>query len=519
MIIDFFEKKDRVELSYVSDSGSIMVDEIFMEPDSVNGFFEIIPTMDNDTDCIPNLLSYNGNPVKKVHAHYFKDFNKQEFLSNTLKTINPQLFEMAHKIAIPKLYSFDIETDITEEYGYSTPEKAENKILSISVTDEYLNTILFILKNDAVDLSKFDDNIEQKGYVDCILRDALSHYYNEGGKSANEPLQYTIKVFNDEYTMLSTFISYINKFFHVLFGWNDYVYDWVYIMNRCKILGIDVTKASPTHSLAKEKISQNKALNIPCQYPRHRLLLDYMNIFKASLVYYNLDSYSLDSVASLVLGVGKVSYEGNLSTLYKNDYLKFVAYAFVDSIITMLIHLHSKLVVTFFFQSVYNQIPYMMLNQNPISISLIYQELRRQNKFMTSEEFIKGEYHKYDGAFVKNVVKHKSDAMIGVDFKSLYPNSMISYYLSFDTKINDKILMENGKPANEQNKIKFEEYKKNGYCISPLGRIYKANSNNVISNIEKRLLKERKTFKKIKSEVYLDIIPKIEQKIQELSKH
>lgn len=74
------------------------------------------------------------------------------------------------------------------------------------------------------------------------------------------------------------------------------------------------------------------------EIPRHRIVNDYMALVKSSQIYRNLESYSLNYIAELLLGLKKVSYTGNLRSLYKDNFPRFVGYSLVDTILVMLIH-------------------------------------------------------------------------------------------------------------------------------------------------------------------------------------
>lgn len=513
MLIDFVQNQNSVELSYVNESGYIEVEEVFLEPNSPNGFYELKETTDDDPDKLPDLVSFKGSPLKKEPARSFRKFNENEFINITLKEINPELYSKINILKEPRIYSIDIETEITDEFGYSDEDHADNRILSISITNENLNTILFIVKNPKESLENL--SIKNKNYIESILENQLGKYYNMAGQKQDSPCGFTIKEFEDEAEMLIAFVSAINKYFHMIIGWNIFGYDLKYIFNRCDKLGIDYKKMSPVNKLSAEKNSINQALEVPIKYPRHRLASDYMRIFKASETFRNLESYSLDNVSNEVLGLGKVSYDGNLRVLYETDYLKFVSYALVDTILVMLLHKMTNLVSTYFFQSYYTSLPYTKLNQNPISSALIYKELRRKNVFIIESEYPKKVFNSYPGGFVKLPLLHLIKSLMGVDFNSLYPNSMISCYLSFDNKFDDTIKMDEfGKPVNEYNQKKFDKYISMGYCITPMGRIYKADENNIYTSIEKNLLAERKIYKNAKEDIYTDIIPKIKEEIK-----
>ena len=328
--------------------------------------------------------------------------------------------------------------------------------------------------------------------------------------------------------MLQVFIECINKHFHLIIGWNVLGFDWMYIYNRCVKLNIDVKKASPTKRLSNKNIKINDKTSIELKIPTHRIIADYMILFKESLIYNNLGSYSLDNISEQILKLNKVSYDGNLRTLYETDYLRFLAYAFIDTILVMLIHKITNLLTVDFFQAFYTNVPYLKLSQNSISEALVYQELRSQNMFLLESEKTNSPKRDYQGGYVKEKTKKIVESVIGEDFKALYPNSMIAMGLSPEAKI-DEIKMAGefkltkdkkqmwfsyGYPLNEFENQKWLKYKEQGYALSPMGRVYDVSKDFLYTRIEKNLLGQRGIFQGHMMDIYLNVIPKIKEEIK-----
>ncbi|MCK9415720.1 hypothetical protein M0Q97_03555 [Candidatus Dojkabacteria bacterium] len=503
MIIDYNQKKDAIDISYVSETGQILVEEIILDDE---GYFEYVECSDEDPNKISNLKSFHGSSIKKEAAKYFKHHNVNEFFNTVLPTKYPKQFEKLNKLCLPNVYSLDIEVDLDPIWGWSPAQEAKNSIRSISITDEKLNSILFIVKNpehpeiNAIDIA----------YIDNIISEALTSKFN-----TQYDYEKQIRIFDTEIDMLNVFLECFNKYFHLFIGWNILDYDWQYIFNRCTNLGISIKKASPTNKLGKKNIEINEKITINLELPLHRLITDYMLLFKESLVYNNLESYSLNNACIHILNIQKVEYEGNLGYLYKNDYLRYVAYAFVDTILVMLLHKITKLLNVEFFQSYYTSVPYNRLSQMSISEALVFKELKKDNMFLLETEKTNNPGRKYKGGYVKAPTKKIINAGHGKDYGSLYPNSMITLGLSPEAKI-DKILVDDDfNFINDNERQKWEKYKESGkYCLAPTGNIYDVSKDFLYTRIEKGLLNERKIFKGHMEDIYLNIIPKIENEIK-----
>jgi DNA polymerase elongation subunit (family B) len=427
MIIDFKQKRNNLDISFVDTNNQISIEQVYLE----NGYYKYVECNEDDPNKLDLRSFFDKNPIKKEPAKYFTAHNVNEFICYDLPKNYAQQNEIFQPLRIPNPFSCDIETDITAEFGYSNQTDTENSVRSISFTDFNMNTILYIVKNEKYPTF----NSLDLAYIEGILRDSLKQHYDKFD------YKFTIKLFDTEVEMLNMFFESINKYFHLIIGWNFYSFDWIYLFNRATKLGIDVKKASPTKSLSRKSIEVNDATHIDFEVPSHRIIIDYMILFKESLVYNNLGGYSLNDIGSLILNLQKVEYSGNLRTLYENDYLRFIAYALIDTILVMLIHRETNLMTVDFFQSFYTKVPYLKLSQNSISEALVYNKLRKNNIFLLESELKDLPSRKYEGGFVKKPTRKIVESCFGIDFGSLYPNTMITLGLSPEAKI-DKILVD-----------------------------------------------------------------------------
>ncbi len=499
MIIEFSQKRDLIDISYVDENNQITVEELLLK----NGYYSYSECDESDPGKLHDLKSFHGSPIKVESAKYFTHHNVNEFFNYDIPKNYKDFHNKVSSLRIPNAFSVDIEVMPTDKYGYSNSEKAENPITSISVTDKNLNSILFIIKNpDHPVINDLD-----KGYIDSVIQDSLKHHYKSYDYS------YMIRVFDSEIEMIQVFIECIYNYFHLIIGWNVLGYDWQYIFNRCTQLGIDVKKASPTRKLTNKTIDINDKTKIELKIPSHRIITDYMILFQDSLIYNNLGSYSLDNIAELILDLHKVKYNGNLRTLYNEDYLKFIGYSFIDTILVMLIHKITNLLTVDFFQSFYTGVPYLKLSQNSISEALVYQELRNDNMFLLESEKTQNAARKYAGGYVKTPLKKIVESVMGKDFKALYPNSMITMGLSPEAKIDTIITNQAGFPIDEEENKKWLKYKSMGYALSPLGRVYDVTTDSLYTRIEKKLLAQRNIFQGHANDIYLHVIPKLKEEI------
>lgn len=499
MIIDFKQKRDGLDISYVTKDNKIANTELLLE----DGYYNYVECDGGDPNKLPDLKSFKGSAIKVEPSKFFTHHNVNEFFNYDIPTNYPDYHKKFNLLQQPDPFSVDIEVLPTDEHGYSPPDEANNPVTSISFTGPNMESLLFIIKNP--EHPEFSDIDKQ--YIDGILKDSLKHHYDKFD------FNYNIRVFDTEIEMLNTFLECFNKHFHLLIGWNFLTFDWLYIFTRCENLGVDVKKASPIRNMTNKKI-KNRHEDLNLKIPTHRVIVDYMTLFKESLIYNNLGSYALDSIAEKILALKKVVYNGNLRTLYNEDYLRFVGYALVDTILVMLIHKSTDLLTVDFFQSYYTGVPYVKLSQNSISEALVYQELRSGGMFLLESEKTDNPVRKYIGGYVKDPVKKIVEAVLGEDYGALYPNSIIAMGLSPEKKIDEIKVNEHGKPLNEKENQKWLKYKEMGYGLSPMGRIYDMSEDGLYIRIEKKLLAQRKIFRGHADDIYLNIVPKIEAEIK-----
>ena len=149
--------------------------------------------------------SIYGDAVTKIECGSIGEFKKmtrihshKEKFESDIKPVN-KIIEAFYKHQNPAdlhIAFFDIETDFDKEFGYSQPEEANNKILSISVHLQWLNqTVCLALpppKMDMEDAKEIADKVgntilyhEESDILDAFLTliedaDVVSGWFSEG---------------------------------------------------------------------------------------------------------------------------------------------------------------------------------------------------------------------------------------------------------------------------------------------------------------------------------------------------
>ena len=300
----------------------------------------------------------------------------------------------------------------------------------------------------------------------------------------------------DEAELLADFL----KFWHdpiycpdIVTGWNTRLFDIPYLVRRVnKVLGGDVSKKfSPWRVIDERNIVIAGRPNIAYDLAGIQQL-DYYDLFKKfGYAYGQQESYKLDHIAHVVLGERKLSYEehGNLFSLYRHDFQKFVDYNIKDvelvdrleekmSLITLAMTMAYRGGVnytdTFGTTQIWDAIIYRILNKMNVAVP------PRKNMSKT----------KYPGAFVKDPQVGMHDWVVSFDLNSLYPNIIVQYNMSVET-------IDSFHSGVDVDKILDDTYHRNDTdtCMAASGVRFKRDRQGIVPAVIKQYYDERKAVK------------------------
>jgi DNA polymerase elongation subunit (family B) len=465
MLLDIEQLESKITFSFFNESGDVEL-KTYDTSNFPNWY------ICEETDKRRNAFNLNWDG-KSVRAAFDKKISKHgliEFVEKLPKEDSERIFGYN----FPKTFFFDIETEVTE--GFPEPDKAENKILTISVVTPNHQVIVLGLRDFEVK--------ETQG-----VKDSTNKYFEKFG--INWDIKY-IK-FNTEYDMMYTFIHSLMPRFPMLSGWNCINFDWKYIVNRCKRLQINPSAASPTGTLTRDGL------------PYHIGIVDYMDLYS------NWDrsisvkeNNQLNTAAMQTIGVGKIKYDGGLQQLYEDDYQKYIYYNVVDSILVYLIDQKLKTLQVVLTLSNICKISFYKAG-SPVAIteSLISRNLLDNGKIMAVKPYQKEKEknEQYTGAYVKQPIVDKHRAVACFDFASLYPSIMRQFNISPDSFIE------------MSNKNDVEKYNNNDYTVTSTGAVYKKEPS-ILKKVLTDLYAKRREYKKKMLEYKLEL-EQISEKLKE----
>ena len=299
---------------------------------------------------------------------------------------------------------FDIEVEMNS--GLPDIDKAGNAITSIAGHDSVTNDYFVYVVSDS--------------YVDKTIKGAQ------------------VRSFKTEADLLEAFLNKwqeINP--TIVTGWNIDYFDITYLYNRLRnVLGERM--ANKLSSIGK--VSWNK-------YRKRYIIagvscLDYLALYK-NFTYQEFPNYRLDTIANIVLGRGKIEYEGNLDQLFRDDLEKFIEYNLVD--VELVVEMDRKLQFIELAQAICHagHVFYEdFLFSSKWLEGAILTFLRRSNRVAPdkppraakNDDGSDGE-GKFTGAYVKEPKPGLYKWVYDLDLTSLYPSIIMTLNVSPETKI------------------------------------------------------------------------------------
>ena len=237
----------------------------------------------------------------------------------------------------------------------------------------------------------------------------------------------------------------------ILVGYNSEYFDMPYLYFRIKqVMGEDeVLRLSPIRKVDYRDFNGEHQITVGGV--NH---LDYMLLHKKYIMKEE-PSYKLGDIGLKYVNLGKVEYEGNLNTLFKNDINTFIDYNLRD--VEIIEKLEGKLKfidLTIMISHICN-IPYESIYWNTVmNEGAILKYLRRENivspnKPTTHNPSLKHFKETYAGGYLLEPIPGLYFDVIDLDFTSLYPSIIKSLNLGIETLVSR--IKVDYKPTYEQN--------------------------------------------------------------------
>ena len=386
----------------------------------------------------------------------------------------------------PKLYTFDIETEISDEFP--EPSEAKFPITTISIANENCDVIILGTKkldNEEYLIKSYEKYINQSSYCKSI--------------GVTSP---TIKYihFLTEEKMLEYFLKNIVAKVPVLAGWNSIMFDWQYIQNRLRGYYPDLSLncCSTNWTMTAKNYTDMKGNKVRLSMPNHTLILDMMDVVGSfdMVVLPIKESLSLDYIASESIGMNKIKYDGDLQKLYNEDYGTYVFYNAIDSVLVQLIDKRFKTLQNIYTQSLYcRERIGQCFSKIALTEALVFNDFYEHGIKIVPMDNYETERGTLVGAYVKQPIPGKHNFVCCNDFASLYPSTIITCNLSYENYL--------GCVGNEFTEEEAERLKKDkNFFVSVNGCIYKNDKDYSFKRIQATLKSNRNVGKYLAKQLY-----------------
>lgn len=336
-----------------------------------------------------------------------------------------------------------------------------------------------------------------------------------------------VRLFKTEKDLLMNFIDAIYDI-DIISGWNSEGFDDIYLFNRLTMvcgekiankLSFDDAR-KPYFKDKMDKFGKSK----PTLQISGRQSLDLMLLVR-KFEPGERDSDALEFIADEKLpDLPKITYEGTLSDLYRDDFNTFLRYNIRDSEILkgledkfgyiktaiLLSHMDTGLLT--------DVLGTIKLTEMAI-INDFHHRLNLIVKDKDIEEDGTTELEKFGGAFVLPPIVGVHDWIATIDVNSLYPSTMRSINISFDTLIgqftnthdsylsvinkskkHETLVFEDGQVESLTGKEWNELLRELNFSISAFGTVFSLEKQGIIPSLLTDWFSQRKAYKKLAAE-------------------
>jgi DNA polymerase elongation subunit (family B) len=418
------------------------------------------------------LNGKNVRPVKqgsirdaKQFVEEHKDIEDFEICGQT-RFLNQYILEeypddeIKYDVSMIRVFTIDIETGA--ENGFPNVEDADQDILAISIQDSNTNRITVF------GAKQFENRMANVDYM---------HFDTETG-------------------LLKAFIHWWSSNYpDIITGWNVQLFDIPYILKRVeRLLGEKEARLiSPWGNILRRELYIKGRKQIAYDISGIATL-DYLELYK-KFTYTNQESYRLDHICSVELGVKKLDHSefDTFKEFYTKNWQKFVEYNIHD--VRLVDQLDDKmklleLAITMAydakvnFEDVYSQV---RMWDNIIYVYLAKQKIAIPPKKESSKD------NKYAGAFVKEPIPGMYDWVVSFDLNSLYPHLIMQYNLSPETLLSHKHPNAN---VDRLLNREIDLFDMNGQTVCANGTYYDTTYQGFLPKLMDKIYQERTIYKK-----------------------
>jgi len=280
-----------------------------------------------------------------------------------------------------------------------------------------------------------------------------------------------VRAFDEEAAMLEAFIDYIQETNpDVMTGWNFDDFDAPYFIDRCEEIGVQYSRLS--------RVDQVWTSGWGGPDVKGRVVFDLLYAYERTQRS-ELDSYRLDAVGEVELGVGKERYTGKLGDLWEQNPEKLLEYNLRD--VELCVEIDRKQDLIAFWEEVASFVGCKLEDATtPGDAVDLYVLHKVFGKFVLPSKG-QQESEDYEGGAVFDPITGVKENVTVLDLKSLYPMCMVTVNASPETKVDP------------------EQYEGDVYR-APNGTHFRQEPDGIIREMVTELLSEREQKKTLRDE-------------------
>ncbi|PSQ15125.1 hypothetical protein BRD00_15325 [Halobacteriales archaeon QS_8_69_26] len=364
--------------------------------------------------------------------------------------------EPADVSADPRVLTLDIEVD--DRRGF--PEDGEEPIVCLTTHDSY----------DDEHVAWLYEAPEGEGVAPGDL---------DGYEPISAGSDVRVETFDSEPAMLAALLAYVEeKDQDVLTGWNFDDFDAPYLLDRLERLD---DWPDHDHDLSIERLSRvNEVWRSDWGGPdvKGRVVFDLLYAYKRTQ-FTELESYRLDAVGEMELGVGKERYPGDIGDLWEDDPEQLLEYNLRD--VELCVEINEEQDVIPFWLEVAAFVGCLLEDATtPGDAVDMYVLHEAHGKFALPSKG-KQESEEFEGGAVFDPITGVRENVSVLDLKSLYPMCMVTINASPETKVDDEA-------------TDVETYR------APNGQQFRKKPDGIIREMVDELLTEREEKKSLRND-------------------
>lgn len=468
MLLDILQDRNNLQVSYWGSDGKTHI-EVIKIPDDEQYIW--VTNQKDKTDLkVKNVHNWNGKPVYKHRVDPQREKLNRYRQYEILDSQPDELKEKIFSYNLPELFFIDIENEMQD--GKPNPEKPDKPITIIGVC----------CPNDTVMVLSGGYNLTEKE------QESIQKRIDEHFEQVHRHFKFVFRYFETEYDLLYFFLSVFVPKMALISGWNVEDYDWRYMYNRAKLLGIDPTLASPSRIMTGQ-----------IDRPAHVGLIDYLKAYK-KWTWNSNENYRLDTIGEKLCKIKKVQHSESLDDMLHNNFEKYVYYNAIDCCLVKLIHEACNALTCGLTTAWLGRIKAMdCFSTTYTTENLLRSSFYGEHKVLGVDPFAKKKVgEKYEGAFVKQPVPGLHKYCTCNDYASLYPSLMRQFNIGPETLVT---------VLPETDEVLKQQWRDKGYIVCASGAVFQKEDGH-LKKIITDLYFKRKAYKKTSfkfTQIYYDL--------------